>query len=214
VTIAVAHKKKMRGDGPKPHPRRKLSEEEFVAWVDEHTRAEWVDGEVTIMSPVSFRHNDLQTWLVAILRILCDIKDVGAVGGPEFFVRLDDKQRRVPDIYFLAKSRSKLIRPTYLDGAPDAIIEVVSPESVARDYREKYHDYAAAGVREYWIIDPASEVLEANALNAKATYRRIPKVRGKVVSAVVPGFYLRTDWLWRKPLPSVVDVAREFGLIA
>lgn len=41
-----------------------------------------------------------------------------------------------------------------MDGTPDLIVEVTSPESLARDRGEKYVEYEAAGVREYWLIDP------------------------------------------------------------
>ena len=112
---------------------------------------------------------------------------------------------------FVARERSGLVHRTYLDGPPDLVVEIVSPDSVARDYREKYLDYQAAGVREYWIVDPLSQTLEASRLE-DAAYRPIAEADGRVSSAVLPGFFLRPEWLWRQPLPKVRDVLRDLGV--
>ena len=184
-------------------------------WTNTRAR-EWVDGEVIIMSPVSHRHVEFQRWLLGILMMFVEQRDLGEVGGPEFLVRLAGRKRqlRLPDVYFLSKGRMNLIRPTYLDGSPDAIFEVVSPESQSRDRREKFEQYEAGGVREYWILDPLSERVEAYRLEEGAGgYVEIPVVEGKVGSTVVAGFYFRPEWMAAGRLPKLVAAAREFGLV-
>jgi len=194
------------------HPNRLLTEEEFVAWCDEETRAEWVDGEVVMMSPVNRDHSDLVTFLVAVARSFVDHHDLGRVFGPEFQVRLDAKTRRTPDLLFVSRARESIILPTHVAGAPDLIMEVVSPESEARDWREKFLEYQSAGVREYWVMDRYSEHVEAYLL-ADGRYRRLAPDSGAIKSVVIPGFFLRLDWLWSIPSPKIPGVLRELGVI-
>jgi Uma2 family endonuclease len=188
-----------------------MTEDEFVAWCGPYTRAEWVDGEVIIMAPVSLAHADLFMWLGSILRSFVDDHNLGLVLGPEFFVRFpEQRRRRLPDILFVRQDRRDLLKKQYLDGAPDLIIEVVSPDSESRDWRDKYLEYERAGVREYWVIDPMSQHVEVYSLR-KGAYASIPEKDGKLVSKVISGFWLKTEWLWQQPLPRVSNVLKELG---
>jgi Uma2 family endonuclease len=123
------------------------------------------------------------------------------------------RRRRVPDLLFVSKERSHLLRPNHLEGAPDLSVEIVSPDSQSRDRRDKFAEYEAAGVREYWIVDPLSRTVEAYALHAAGKFRLIEATDdGRLASAVLPGFYLRPDWLWQEPLPDVIATLRELGV--
>ena len=90
-------------------------------------------------------------------------------------------------------------------------MEIVSPDSIARDWRDKYHAYEAAGVPEYWVIDRPSQRLVAYRLGDNG-YELIPESDGVVRSAVLPGFFIRPKWLWQDPLPKVAEVLRELGV--
>lgn len=195
-----------------PVPPGRLTEEQFLAWCPEDARAEWVDGDVIIMSPCSYHHVNIVGFLGALLREFAERRELGVVLGPEFAVRLTGPdRRRVPDLLFVARDRTGLLRPTHLEGPPDLAVEVVSPDSVARDWREKFLDYQAAGVREYWIVDPLSQRVELNVLEESA-YRQVEPREGRLDSRALPGFFLRPDWLWQDPLPKLRAVAAELGL--
>lgn len=114
----------------------------------------------------------------------------------------------MPDLCFISRARADLLRPTYLDGAPDIVWEIISPDSQSRDRREKFEEYEKAGVREYWIVDPLSKKAEAYRLEARK-FRLIPEQDGILASSVLRNFWLRTDWLWRKPLPKVATVLKQ-----
>lgn len=199
----------------------RMTEEEFVAWCDEDTRAEWVDGEVVMMSPMSFPHSDVVVWLGSLLQIFVEQRDLGVV-CVEMQTRLPKLlRRRVPDLWFVAKDRVGLIRRTHLEGPPDLAVEIVSPDSEARDWREKYLEYEAAGVREYWVIDPASNHMEAYALVAEEPqaaeptaprYRRLPEDHGVITSSVLPGLRLRVAWLWPETRVKVLEALAELGV--
>ncbi|HQU46482.1 MAG: hypothetical protein B7Z73_09940 [Planctomycetia bacterium 21-64-5] len=190
-------------------PGRTMTEEEFVAWCDEDTRAEWVDGKVIIMSPVSVVHGRLMRFLLSLLNDYAQERDLGEALGPEVSVRINSKRRRLPDVLFVANSRSDRLHKNHFEGAPNLIIEVVSEDSVDRDWRVKYLEYEVAGVDEYWVIDPLYQRLEAYALDADKVYRSIAPADGKVASRVVPGFYLRPEWLWQEQPPKVPAVLNE-----
>jgi Uma2 family endonuclease len=197
----------------KPHPGRRMTEEEFVEWSGHKTRAEWVDGEVIVMSPVSDLHGDLNSWLNAVIRLFVEQKDLGSVRGPEAQVRLaSQRARREPDLLFVARHRLDILRPNHVEGAPDLMMEIVSPESMARDWREKYLEFEAGGVLEYWVIDPMASRVEAYTLGDDRHYRRLAEGDGKVGSIVLAGFHVRPQWLWQRPLPKVVDALREMGV--
>ncbi|HQU41674.1 MAG TPA: Uma2 family endonuclease [Pirellulales bacterium] len=191
------------------HPGKTMTEEEFVGWCDEDTRAEWVDGEVIVMSPVSVIHNRLTRFLISLLQAYVEERDMGEVLGTEVSVRINSKRRRLPDVLFVAQDRADRLHENHFEGAPNLIIEVVSPDSVERDWRVKYSEYEAAGVDEYWVIDPLHQRLEAYALNAEKAYQPIALFDGKIVSRVVPGFFLRPEWLWRVRPPKLSAALNE-----
>jgi len=194
----------------------RMTEEEFEAWcrtLDETVRVEWVDGEVVFMSPVSYDHADLTHWLTILLGSFVDHHDLGVVVGPEFFIRFGKLlRRRIPDILFVQESRRGLIRPNYLDGAPDLAIEVVSPDSVTRDRQEKYAEYQAVGVREYWVIDPMTQQIDVFSLGPDGQYDRVSESDGVIRSTVLAGFFVRTAWLWRASRPKIRQVLGELGI--
>jgi Uma2 family endonuclease len=198
----------------KVRPSLRMSEEEFVAWCDEDTRAEWVDGEVVFMAPDSGEHDDLGWWLKTLLRMFVAQRDLGLVRGPNFMARLSEqRRRRVPDVLFIARERAHLLRPAHLEGAPDLCIEVVSSDSQSRDRREKYLDYEKAGVREYWIVDPLSRTLEGYSLQPGSGFQRlVAEEDERLLSRLLPGFYLRQSWLFGQTLPNFISVLQEMGV--
>jgi len=212
--MSVIHSPKAWLDEPWPqtHPGRRMSEEEFDRWVGEKTRAEWVDGEVIMMAPANIEHDDVVGWLKSVLREFCTFHDLGSVHGPEVMIRVPQlTQRRLPDVMFVAKKRSSIIKKTIIDGPPDFIMEVVSPDSIERDWVEKLADYEKAGVREYWIVDVPAKRMEAYSLKA-GQYRRIAERAGKLPSVLLKGFYLRPHWILSGKLPRMMQVMKELRI--
>jgi Uma2 family endonuclease len=193
------------------HPRRRMTEDEFVAWIGEKTRAEWVDGKVEMMSPVNSEHDWMAWWLRTVIQFYVEHHGLGLVRGSEFMIRLP-RRRRLADVLFVAAARAHIVGDTCVDGAPDLIIEVVSPESPARDYREKFKDYQSVGVKEYWIVDPIAARFEAHCLSRGRKYQRIEESEDGIHSVVLPGFRLASRWLFTQPRPSALKILRELGV--
>ena len=118
-------------------------------------RAELIDGRMYMMAPPSRKHQRISTRLVSIIdRYIEEHKEKCEVYAAPFAVYLDERSNTYvePDI-------SVICDPDKLDdrgckGAPDWIIEIVSPASKKMDYLLKLLKYRFAGVKEYWIVDP------------------------------------------------------------
>lgn len=193
----------------------KMTYEEFLAWCDEDTWAEWVNGEVIVLAPASNRHQDLCDFLAFLLRAYVEAKDLGVVRTAPFSMYLPDLERaREPDVLFLAKENLGRLKETYLEGPADLVVEILSSDSRLRDRGEKFAEYEMGGVREYWIIDPDEKRADFYILGPDGRYeRKKPDQRGIFRSQVLPDFWLKVDWLWQEPLPPVLEVLRELGLV-
>lgn len=120
-----------------PSPMPKMTYEEFLDWCGgEKMFAEWVDGEVILMSPASMRHQLVGAFLAALLQFFVEAKDLGLVLTAPFQMKLL-RSGREPDVLFVARERLGLFTKVYLDGAADLAVEVVSPDSGTRDRRDK-----------------------------------------------------------------------------
>lgn len=192
-----------------PRPRR-MSYEEFLAGADEDTLAEWVDGEVMMYSPASRRHQDVADFLTAILRAFVETCQLGVVLSAPFQMKLA-RSGREPDLIFVAAEHQDRLQETHLDGPADLVVEILSPESRSRDRGEKFYEYAQAGIPEYWLIDPEGEQAEFYVLGRQGRYRlEWAGTEGIYRSSVLPGFWLKVEWLWKPP--RVLDALRELGI--
>jgi Uma2 family endonuclease len=193
-------------------PEKEMTAEEFETWAfaQELLRCEWVEGRIIVMAPVSDWHNDLNRWLVVVFSLFVEDRDLGIVRY-DMFSRMPGR-RRVPDLFVVKKENLARVKPTALDGPADLVMEIVSPDSHSRDWREKYLEYEAAGVGEYWVIDPAAQVVECYEMGGDRKFHLNPAKDDKIASAVIAGFYLRPSWLWQKPLPRTAGILREMGV--
>ncbi len=191
-----------------------MTEEEFTTAFDEDTKAEWLAGEVIIIPPASTIHVRLTGFLHFILSGFVAHHDLGQILGPELMIRLEVlRRRRVPDILFVAKEQLDIIKTNHIEGPPDLTIEIVSPDSLARDWREKYLEYEAAGVREYWVIDPMHELVEAYQLTDTKQYQVIAPIDDIIHSTVLNGFFLNPTWLWQSPLPNPLEILKTLKVL-
>jgi Uma2 family endonuclease len=192
-------------------PDAPVSFEEFLAWAPDQVQAEWVDGDILIMSPASTEHQRLHGFLFTLLRLFVELRQLGEVFSAPFLMRLPARPSgREPDIVFLATEHADRLRETYLDGPADLVVEIVSPESDARDRGEKFVEYEAAGIPEYWLIDPTRREGWFYRLGSDQRYHAAPlEPNGRYHSTVLPGFNLQLGWLWQRPLPAVLQLLQQ-----
>jgi Uma2 family endonuclease len=191
---------------------RKMSYEEFLEWADEDTWAEWVDGEVIILSPASDRHQDLGDFLIALLRHFVEAFNLGIVRSAPF--QMEIGTGREPDILFISNEHLDRLQKTHLKGPADLVVEIISPESRARDRGDKFYEYEQAGVSEYWLLDPLRKQAEFYVLNEEGIYQLASIDKdGLYHSVILKGLSLKVDWLWMEPLPLLMTVLKEWRLI-
>jgi Uma2 family endonuclease len=191
----------------------RISWEDFLATADEDVRAEWVDGEVVPMSPVSERHAGITVFLTTLMNLLVQRRRLGRVMHAPFYMKTA-RAGREPDILFVSSARSGQIKPTFLDGPADLVVEVVSPESRGRDREEKRVEYERAGVREFWLVDPLASTVDLFRMAAGGRFESVrPDSDGLLHSAVMEGFWLDPRWLWAEPMPDPWDVLAQWGLV-
>jgi len=189
-----------------------MTEEEFLVFCDEDIKAEYIDGEVILHSPASYKHSQIELFLSTLIKLYVDQHQLGKLWGENFQIRLRPGLRRVPDLIFVAKDTNVRVTTTEVDGNPDLVVEIVSPDSVARDYREKYFEYEQAGIKEYWIIDSINNRMEIHSLNDQGKYENQKPEKRIFKSKVLPGFWLKSDWLWQEPLPNILAIAKELNI--
>ena len=163
-------------------------------------------------SPASLLHQHLTLFLGRILSHFVEHHNLGVVIVPPFQMKLADSGRE-PDLLFVATAHLDRLQPTFLDGPADLVVEIVSPEGATRDRGEKYYEYEAGGVLEYWLLDPQRQWAEFYHLSEGRYRLAFAGAAGEYRSAVLPGFWLHVAWLWQQPLPPVLTVLRELGLI-
>lgn len=209
----VIERPSMLEAGPVHLEKKKMTYEEFLAWCDEDIWAEWVDGEVEMVSPASERHEDLGDFLTAVLRIFTQARGLGRVISAPFQMKTGlNLPGREPDVLFIAREHLDRLKETWLDGPADLVIEIVSPQSVLRDRGTKFAEYELGGVHEYWVIDPERRRADFYRLDEQGRYRLIePDAKGVYRASVVPGFWLRVEWLWQEPLPSPLHTVAEIA---
>jgi Uma2 family endonuclease len=197
----------------RPLPEGKISYEQFLEWLDEDTWAEWVDGEVILMSPVNDEHQSLAMYLKVMMGFYVNSRGLGTVLDEPFQMKSGSNlPGRSPDILFVSAERQHLIQRHFLNGPADLVVEVISPESRARDRGEKYYEYEQAGVREYWIIDPERKQVEFYVLSEKGIYQpAFVGHEGEYRSAAIEGFWLRVEWLWERP--PMMEVIKAWGWV-
>jgi Uma2 family endonuclease len=141
--------------------RIKASEYYQLPAYEQHELIQLINGEVIIGMPPTLKH---QTIVGEILFLLMTI--ARKVGGKAFTspveVYLDENNVYEPDVVFVAPENLSITQQDEkrIIGAPNLVVEVLSPSTARFDRQEKYHAYERHGVDEYWIVDPVHETIE------------------------------------------------------
>ncbi|GGH82325.1 Uma2 family endonuclease [Pullulanibacillus pueri] len=149
-------------------PSKKVQESPMTyndyAKIDDGNRYELASGTLEMLSGSKTSHQLLNLHLSHLLVDSCG--EAFIIIPSPIDVIFSDKDVRQPDLVAVHRSRINIITDKGIEGAPDLVIEILSPNSIKRDRRDKMMTYAQYRVPEYWLIDPLSRVLEHYLLNA------------------------------------------------
>jgi Uma2 family endonuclease len=183
--------------------------DDFCFLVKDKQKADLIDGVIYLASPETTDANRLFMWLATLMCSVAEGKELGQVYGLRVAFRLDDKNAPEPDIAFVRKDHLDRVERRFIRGGPDLAVEIVSPDSVQRDYEKKRAKYEGAGVLEYWIVDEPEQKVTLLRLGKDGKYRKVRPRKGILHSKALPGFWLRVEWLWQDPRPERPAVLRE-----
>ena len=166
---------------------------DYAALPDE-PRCELIHGRF-YLSPSPVRIHQLV--VMRIWRILGGLAE--AVGGEALVTPMDvhlaDHTVAQPDVLYVSPERQEILHD-WIEGAPDLVVEVLSPSTARMDRLLKLNRYAEAGVREYWIVDPAARTIEILVNNGERFVVHV-QAGGSWTSPAVLGVELDIYGLWR-----------------
>ena len=184
-------------------PQGSWSEEEYLALPGNHL-TELDHGRIEVLDMPTECHQLLVAFLYRLLLAFADQSDLGTVLFAPFPVKLWEGKVREPDILFMRREHAGRRHEKYWQGA-DLVMEVMSPDDPKRDRETKRREYAAAGIPEYWLVDPAGKTITVFRLDedgvAYATHGRFAAGQ-RAASATLPGFLVDVTTLFAQGQPS------------
>ncbi len=167
---------------------------DFREWITPNIKAEFINGEIVLHSPVKRRHWKVTDLLSSVLSIYARLKKLGSVGTEKVLVALTRNDYE-PDLVFFSKEKADTFSDDQLlFPAPDFIVEILSKGTAANDKGIKKKDYAAHGVSEYWIIDPIRQHIEQYILSTPNDKQYFPAkiftLDDEIESRVIKGFVI------------------------
>ena len=134
--------------------------QDFRQWITPGVKAEFINGEVILHSPVKKRHWSVTDLLSSLLSFYVRFKQLGRVGTEKVLIALTRNDYE-PDLVFFSKEKvATFTEEQMLFPAPDFVVEILSKSTGGKDKGIKKKDYAAHGIHEYWIIDPVRKHIE------------------------------------------------------
>ena len=171
----------------------KLTYQDYLNTSDDE-RYELLDGELIMIAAPNESHQIASMELGSQMHSFVKKNDLGRVFHAPFDVVLSDTDVVQPDLIFVSREREEIRTSANIQGAPDPVVEILSPSTVTRDWRDKRELYAGHGVKEYWVVDPSDKIvsvmmLEDGVLEIKGAY-----VAGDTVtSSILEGFSVALD---------------------
>jgi Uma2 family endonuclease len=170
--------------------------QDYLHLPDDGKRYQIIEGEVYMVPAPTPAHQTIQGNIYYLLRSFVAVRDLGRVFLAPCDVVLSNEDVVQPDLLFISRERSQIITERNIAGAPDLIVEILSPHTRKLDRILKRRLYARYGVQEYWLVDPATRTVEI------LTRKGDELVRASLLEIEDE---LRSP-LWGEPMGSVADV--------
>lgn len=170
--------------------RIKLTYGDLRLFSDDEKRHELIDGEHIMTLSPRIIHQNASGNLFALLRDFVRKHKLGRVFAAPVDVVFSDFDVTVPDILFVSRERAQIITEENVRGAPDLVIEILSPSTAEMDRKTKFRLYEKYGVREYWLVAPDAEIVQIFALRANGfelvgNYSGAQEIRSEVLTGFV-----------------------------
>ena len=150
--------------------KAKFTYEDYLHTPDDK-RYELIEGEFCMVPSPNESHQRVSAELEYALQRYVKNRKTGFVYDAPFDVVLSDEDVVQPDIIYVSKERRSIITRDNIQGAPDLVVEILSPKVGYRDRDIKRKLYAKHGIKEYWIVDPVKQTVEVLSLGGDG-YRK------------------------------------------
>ncbi len=157
---------------------------------DDGFHYEIIEGELFVSPPPGTNHQIAVSSLLAAMHYHAKRNKLGLVLTAPIGVRLPLRDSTVqPDILFVSRERAAIVKDDAIDGAPDLVVEILSPSNWVYDRSHKQEAYQQAGVREYWIVDYRARTVDVLVLEDEEYVQRGRYAEGSTVaSEALSGF--------------------------
>ena len=149
---------------PEAAPSVKFTYEDFVNFPDDGKRHEIIDGEHYVTTSPSLKHQAIVANLIVSVATYLKANPIGFAVGSPLDVVFSELNVVEPDLQYISRERFDVLTKQNVQGAPDLVVEILSPGTRRTDEITKRKLYERWGVQEYWVVDPE--------LDAVKVYRR------------------------------------------
>ena len=171
----------------------RLTYEDYAKTPDDE-RWELIDGELIMSDSPNLPHLRNQSELGYSMMQFVKQNDLGEVFYSDADIVLSDTVVLKPDLSFVSKERAHILTYANIQGAPDLVVEILSPSTARRDWGVKRELYAKHGVKEYWIADPANKIVWVMLLKGGVLEIQQTCYPGDTIaSSVLAGFTVEVD---------------------
>lgn len=178
----------------------------FYDWVTPDIKAEFIEGEIIVHSPVKKKHNVISGAIYSLLNVFAIKGKLGFVGIEKIMTRFIRNDYE-PDVVFFGKEKAAAFHDDLaIFPVPDFVVEVLSNSTEERDRGVKFLDYALHGVAEYWIIDPETETIEQYFLEDGEYVLHASLTKGNIVCLVINGLEI--------PVRAIFDQEEQLKFLA
>ncbi|HEU5432296.1 MAG TPA: Uma2 family endonuclease [Thermomicrobiales bacterium] len=173
---------------------RKLTYDDLAAIVTEREsdQIELIDGVVYVTPAPRPAHERISQNINYLLERFVRPGDIGWMFTAPVDVRLSDHDVVQPDLLFIREDRLHIVGDVTINGAPDLVVEILSPGTRARDLGAKRDLYARSGVREYWLVDPEARTIVMLTLRGGRYEEISADAAGALHSALLPGLVVES----------------------
>ena len=176
-----------------PQTSTRMTYEDYLELPDDGKRYEVIEGELVVNASPIPRHQQIALRIGGRIDLYFENHGSGQVFVAPLDVVLADDVVLQPDVMIVSAARMQVVGPTHIHGAPDLVVEVLSDRTRKRDETVKRKLYERYGVNEYWIVDPAGNIVKIYRRDADS-FTRVSEISiesgGMITSPLLPGFSL------------------------
>ena len=161
---------------------------------DLKVKVEILNNKLIIMPSPSFIHQKISNRLSNKMTNFVEERNLGEILCAPMDTKFDEDNVEQPDILFIAVTRYDIIEEGYINGAPDIVVEIISPANKKQEREEKHALYERTGVQEYWTVFPKKRTIKVETLEEGKfqTYSEGKKA-GEIHSKVLAGFSIKIE---------------------